>query len=143
MTDYIYGARDKVTGKLVSDIVSPRRKYWDRKGNAEKSINAHNNAVKKGYRYANEVELVEFELTEKGKENNNLEEQLKLLNFLLSIFDSKFSETEKAESRYLKDSDDDENEKDLNEAFYEGKLNGISACTACTEKLISNIKRLI
>ena len=28
MADFIYGARDIATGKLVSDITNPRRKYW-------------------------------------------------------------------------------------------------------------------
>ena len=35
---YLYGARDTTTGKLVSDITNPKRKYWDKKGNAEKAI---------------------------------------------------------------------------------------------------------
>ncbi len=73
----LYAARDVNTGKLVSDITNPRRKYWDRKGNAEKAIEYYNRA------YANRklkpfdnkgehgtIELVTFELvevTEDGK----------------------------------------------------------------------------
>ena len=68
---YLYGARDTTTGKLVSDITNPKRKYWDKKGNAEKAINDYNRS------YANRklpwsankgehgiIELVTFELVE-------------------------------------------------------------------------------
>ena len=39
---YIYGARDTSTGKLVSNITNPRRKYWDKEGNARNAINYYN-----------------------------------------------------------------------------------------------------
>lgn len=72
MNERLYAAREIKTGKLVSDITNPRRKYWDRKGNAEKAINDYNK------RYANTtfniynenrgrhgtLELVTFELVE-------------------------------------------------------------------------------
>jgi hypothetical protein len=72
MNDRLYAAREIETGKLVSYITNPRRKYWDRKANAEKAINAYNR------RYANKefityhenrgmystLELVTFELVE-------------------------------------------------------------------------------
>ena len=67
----IYGARDTSTGKLVSDITNPKRKYWDRKGNAVSAIDYYNRA------YANrrlphgankgehgKIELVTFKLVE-------------------------------------------------------------------------------
>lgn len=67
----LYAAREVSTGKLVSDITNPRRKYWDRKGNAKKAIDYYNRA------YANRklkpfdnkgehgtIELVTFELVE-------------------------------------------------------------------------------
>ena len=67
----LYAARDVNTGKLVSDITNPRRKYWDKKGNAVKAIDYYNRA------YANRklkpfdnkgehgtIELVVFELVE-------------------------------------------------------------------------------
>lgn len=67
----LYAARDVNTGKLVSDITNPKRKYWDRKGNAEKAIEYYNRG------YANRklkpcdnkgehgtIELVTFELVE-------------------------------------------------------------------------------
>ena len=34
----LYAVRDTDTGKLVSDITNPRRKYWDRRGNAVSAI---------------------------------------------------------------------------------------------------------
>ena len=71
MADYIYGARDTSTGKLVSDITNPRRKYWDKKGNALNAINDYNRiyANKKLRPCANKgehglIELVTFELVE-------------------------------------------------------------------------------
>ena len=67
--EYIYGARDVDTGKLVSDITNPRRKYWDRRGNAQSAIDDYNkhagdpryNKNRGKYR---QVELVVFELVE-------------------------------------------------------------------------------
>lgn len=70
---YLYGARDTSTGKLVSDITNPKRKYWDKRGNAQKAIDYYNRS------YANKperdcicgnrgchgiLELVTFELVE-------------------------------------------------------------------------------
>lgn len=69
---YLYGARDTSTGKLVSDITNPRRKYWDRERNARSAIAYYNRS------YANNgplsrctnkgehgtIELVKFELVE-------------------------------------------------------------------------------
>lgn len=52
----IYAVRDTTTGKLVSNITNPRRKYWDRKGNALAAIN-------RSYRKHN-LELVTFVLVE-------------------------------------------------------------------------------
>ena len=68
---YLYAARDTATGKLVSNITNPRRKYWDKKGNAQSAIDCYN----KGYANrklpysANKgehgfLELVTFELVE-------------------------------------------------------------------------------
>ena len=71
----LYGARDTTTGKLVSDITNPRRKYWDKKGNAEKAIEYYNRsyANKKLPYSANKgehgfIELVTFELIEVKEE---------------------------------------------------------------------------
>lgn len=42
MNERIYAARDTSTGKLVSDITNPKRKYWDKKGNALSAIDYYN-----------------------------------------------------------------------------------------------------
>lgn len=67
----IYGARDTSTGKLVSDITNPRRKYWDRKGNAVSAIDYYNRsyANRKFAKSHNKgehgtIELVTFRLVE-------------------------------------------------------------------------------
>ena len=71
MSEFIYGARDTATGKLVSDITNPRRKYWDKEGNARKAIDYYNRgyANRKLNSSANKgehgiIELVKFELVE-------------------------------------------------------------------------------
>lgn len=69
--DKIYAAREIESGKLVSDITNPKRKYWDKKGNAKKAIEEYN------LKYANRklpysvnrgehsnLELVEYILVE-------------------------------------------------------------------------------
>ena len=55
---YLYGVRDTNTGKLVSNITNPRRKYWDRKGNAMSAIQRAPQ-----YRRGN-LKLVTFKLVE-------------------------------------------------------------------------------
>ena len=68
----LYAARDTETGKLVSDITNPKRKYWDKEGNARNAIDYYNQ------HYANKdhkpyvtnkgkhgtIKLVKFELVE-------------------------------------------------------------------------------
>lgn len=69
---YLYGARDTETGKLVSDITNPKRKYWDREGNARNAIDYYNRcyAGKDISKYKDNkgshgiIELVKFELVE-------------------------------------------------------------------------------
>ena len=68
---YLYAAREIETGKLVSDITNPKRKYWDKKGNAESAITTYNRsyANRKLPYSANKgehgfLELVTFELVE-------------------------------------------------------------------------------
>lgn len=54
----LYAVRDTKTGKLISNITNPRRKYWDRKGNAM-------NAILNAPWYRREtLELVTFKLVE-------------------------------------------------------------------------------
>ena len=67
----LYAARDTTTGKLVSDITNPKRKYWDKRGNAIKAIEYYNWAYanKKLTRSDNKgehgtIELVTFRLVE-------------------------------------------------------------------------------
>ena len=62
----LYAARCVETGKLVSDLTNPRRKYWDREGNARSAINSYNKHVNYYGRKNNhgKVELVKFELVE-------------------------------------------------------------------------------
>ena len=55
----LYAVRNEETGKLVSDITNPRRKYWDRRGNAVSAMN--HGAYRKKYK---RLELVVFELVE-------------------------------------------------------------------------------
>lgn len=61
MNDKVYCVRDEDTGKLVSNITNPRRKYWDRKGNAESAIR---NAKGRYYKDPRNLKLVTFELVE-------------------------------------------------------------------------------
>lgn len=62
----LYAARDKNTGKLVSNITNPSHKFWQRKGDCENAIRSYNKGytnAKKGY----DLELVEFKLIEVKK----------------------------------------------------------------------------
>lgn len=59
--DKIYAVRDESTGKLVSNLTNPRKKYWDRRANAEE-------AIRKKIKYYPNLKLVTFELVEAGKE---------------------------------------------------------------------------
>ena len=59
----LYAARDKNTGKLVSNITNPSRKFWHRKGDCENAIRNYNNGytnAKKGY----DLELIVYRLIE-------------------------------------------------------------------------------
>ena len=68
----LYAARCVETGKLVSDLTNPRRKYWDREGNARAAISSYNNHVNYYGRRNNhgKVELVKFELVEVPVDGN-------------------------------------------------------------------------
>ena len=73
---YLYAARDTSTGKLVSDITNPRRKYWDKKGNAQSAIDYYNRSyANRDFRYSTNkgkhgiIELVTFELVEVKEDN--------------------------------------------------------------------------
>lgn len=69
--EYIYAAREIKTGKLVSDITNPKRKYWDKRGNAQSAIDSYNKSyANKKLSYGTNrgehgtLELVKFELVE-------------------------------------------------------------------------------
>lgn len=64
--DIIYAARDTSTGKLVSNITNPGRKYWDKRGNAVNAINAYNGRTVKPKHGT--LELVAFKLLEVSEE---------------------------------------------------------------------------
>lgn len=55
----LYAVRDTDTGKLVSDLTNPRRKYWDRRGNA---VAAMSSGLRR-HRHKN-LKLVTFKLVE-------------------------------------------------------------------------------
>ncbi len=64
----LYAARDKKTGKLVSNITNPSRKFWQRRGDCIKAINSESYYRRKDY----DLELVVFELVEvEDNENEN------------------------------------------------------------------------
>ena len=71
---YLYSARDTETGKLVSDITNPGKKFWQREAACVEAINNYN--FKQNYygRRANhgQLELVIWRLEEVVK---NKEEQ--------------------------------------------------------------------
>lgn len=52
--DKIYAVRNKSTGKLVSDLTNPRKKYWDKRNFAEKAMRGD----------VRSLELVVFKLVE-------------------------------------------------------------------------------
>lgn len=58
----LYAARDKNTGKLVCDLVSPSHKFWQRKGDCEAAIRKYNGSRYKRGNY--DLELVVYELVE-------------------------------------------------------------------------------
>jgi hypothetical protein len=78
----LYAARDTNTGKLVSDITNPKRKYWDKRGNAIKAIDYYNRSyANRKIKYScnkgehGTLELVTFELVEVENDGNTLEKR--------------------------------------------------------------------
>ena len=53
----LYGARDKKTNKLVSDITNPRHKFWESEKRCQAAIN---NFIRYSKKY--DLELVKYEL---------------------------------------------------------------------------------
>lgn len=56
----IYAVRDENTGKLVNNITNPKRKYWDRKGNAEVAVRK---AMSRRWE-SRKLKVITFELVE-------------------------------------------------------------------------------
>ena len=68
---FIYGVRDKKTGKLVKDITNPGHKFWEVKGYCQKAIDNYNRG--NYYRRRNstyDLEMVTFKLVEVPNEDN-------------------------------------------------------------------------
>lgn len=68
MSNRIYAVRDMNTGKLVSNITNPGRKFWERKGNAEAAIRTFNSRRAKPKH--GELKLVTYELVEVVEDND-------------------------------------------------------------------------
>ena len=62
---YVYAARDKNTGKLVSNLTSKHKKFWQRRNDCLKAINEANQQRLRWNCYnRGELELVTFKLVE-------------------------------------------------------------------------------
>ena len=62
---YVYAARDKNTGKLVSNLTSKHKKFWQRRNDCLKAINeANQQRLRWNFYNRGELELVTFELME-------------------------------------------------------------------------------
>lgn len=64
---YLYAVRDTATGKLVTGITNPSHKFWEKKGNCLKAIEAYNKRASRhcfSSKYEGPLELVTFELYE-------------------------------------------------------------------------------
>ena len=58
----LYAARDKNTGKLVSDLITKHKKFWQSKKACQNAIENYNNASVKYGNY--DLELIVYELVE-------------------------------------------------------------------------------
>lgn len=58
----LYAARDKNTGKLVSNITNPGHRFWRRQGDCENAIRNYNHYSRNYKKY--DLELVTYELVE-------------------------------------------------------------------------------
>lgn len=58
----LYAARDKNTGKLVTNLTHPSHKFWHRRADCEAAIRRYNSDRYKRYNY--DLELVVYELVE-------------------------------------------------------------------------------
>ena len=64
---FIYGVKDKNTGKLINNLTTKHKKYWDK-------YDAWEKAIKNSYSYTprekDNFEIVTFKLVEVLNENN-------------------------------------------------------------------------
>ena len=65
-SDYVYGAREIESGKLVSDITNPRKKYWQQENACKQAISKHNSG--RSFSRYGKLELVKFRLVEEADE---------------------------------------------------------------------------
>ena len=65
---YLYSAREIKSGKLVSNITNPGKKYWQQKSAAEYAVNKFNNSLT-CRNSPRKLELVTWELTEVMSDN--------------------------------------------------------------------------
>ena len=66
ITNILYAVRDKTTGKLISNLTSKHKKYWEQ-------YTACRQAIQNSFRYREErenLEIVTFELVEVKSDNN-------------------------------------------------------------------------
>jgi hypothetical protein len=63
-TDKIYAIRDEDENKLVSDLTSTHKKYWDRRKSAEA-------VIRRNRRYRPTLKLVTFQLVELTDQEEN------------------------------------------------------------------------
>ncbi len=59
-SEFIYAVRDEDTGKLVSNLTNPRKKYWDIRGHA---VNACQKALNRKWE-TRKLRVVTFRLVE-------------------------------------------------------------------------------
>lgn len=67
---FLFAARDKSTGKLVSGITNPSKRFWQRQASCQQAID-NANAERRRWEHIRkrrgELELVAFELVEVKK----------------------------------------------------------------------------
>lgn len=60
----LYAVRDTSTGKLVSDLTNPKKKFWQRKNAAEEAMRGVGSVASYRYGRYKSLELVTFRLVE-------------------------------------------------------------------------------
>lgn len=60
---YLYAVRDKSTGKLICDLTSRHKKYWEKRSSAIAAIN-NSYSYYKNFYWEDRFEIVTFKLVE-------------------------------------------------------------------------------